>query len=75
VDAKCSLKNSIEQVIQTTWKVKNPLAGGNALPRFDEVAYSQVLNNTSTRLEEASSDDNSEPICAFTYLRMGQYLS
>lgn len=74
VDAKCSPEKLIKQVIQATRKARIPLAGENALPRFDEASYAQVLNNSSLRLEEDSPDDEIEPMCTFTYLRMSQDL-
>lgn len=73
-DAKCSPEKLIKQVIHATRKARIPLTGENALPRFDEAAYTQVLNNSSLRLEEDSPDDKVEPMYAFTYLRMSQDL-
>jgi beta-amylase len=73
-DAKCSPEKLIKQVIKATRKARIHLAGENALPRFDEAAYTQVLNNSCLRLEQDNPDDKIEPMCAFTYLRMSQHL-
>jgi beta-amylase len=61
-DAECSPETLVYQVIlATTRKARIPLAGENALPRFDEAAYTQILKNSSQ-------------MCAFTYLRMCEEL-
>lgn len=44
-----------------------PLAGENALPRFDDYAHEQILRAASLNLDD---DSGTEEMCAFTYLRM-----
>eukprot|EP01018_Ginkgo_biloba_P019871 Gb_08421 [translate_table: standard] len=73
-DAKCSPEMLIKQVVLATRKAGVPLAGENALPRFDESAHRQIINNASLRLEKDKGGDHVEPMCAFTYLRMSQHL-
>ncbi|KAH9307369.1 hypothetical protein KI387_035280, partial [Taxus chinensis] len=73
-DAQCSPEKLIKQVVLATRKAGVPLAGENALPRYDEDAHTQIVNNASLRLAEDGGNDMVEPMCAFTYLRMGPQL-
>eukprot|EP01018_Ginkgo_biloba_P019874 Gb_08413 [translate_table: standard] len=73
-DAKCSPEKLIKQVILATRKARVAFAGENALPRFDEAAHRQIINNSSLRLEEDVGDDKGEAMWAFTYLRMCEHL-
>ncbi|KAL4190971.1 hypothetical protein AMTRI_Chr07g27280 [Amborella trichopoda] len=62
-DAQCSPERLVHQVVLATREAKVPLAGENALPRYDEGALNQILNASSLEGSE-------EAMCAFTYLRM-----
>lgn len=73
-DAQCSPEKLIKQVVLATRKAGVPLAGENALPRYDEGAHNQILSNASLRLAEDGGNEMVEPMCAFTYLRMNPQL-
>jgi len=73
-DAQCSPEKLIKQVVLATRKAGVPLAGENALPRFDQDAYNQIMRNANLRLPEDGRNTTVEPMCAFTYLRMSQHL-
>ncbi|KAF9609806.1 hypothetical protein IFM89_018660 [Coptis chinensis] len=66
-DALCAPEKLVRQVALATRKVGVPLAGENALPRYDETAHEQILNASSLNLEEIEQENE---MCAFTYLRM-----
>lgn len=65
-DALCAPEKLVRQVSLATQKERVPLAGENALPRYDEYAHEQIVR--ASRLE-ANRD-----MCAFTYLRMNPHL-
>ncbi|KAM0013619.1 putative beta-amylase [Helianthus debilis subsp. tardiflorus] len=65
-DAQCAPEKLVQQVTLATREAQVPLAGENALPRYDDYAHEQILN-------AASLSDNDE-MCAFTYLRMNPEL-
>uniref|UniRef100_A0A0D6R2V7 Beta-amylase n=1 Tax=Araucaria cunninghamii TaxID=56994 RepID=A0A0D6R2V7_ARACU len=69
-EAQCSPEMLIKQVVLATRKAGVPLAGENALQRFDEGAHKQIINNSTLRLPEDGGNEKVEPMCAFTYLRM-----
>eukprot|EP01018_Ginkgo_biloba_P001405 Gb_28692 [translate_table: standard] len=73
-DAKCSPEKLISQVIVATRKAGVPLAGENALPRYDKSAHIQIISNSNLRLQEDLYDAQIEHMCAFTYLRMSPQL-
>lgn len=60
-DALCAPEKLVRQVSLATQKAQVPLAGENALPRYDEYAYEQIVR---TALEA------DRELCAFTFLRM-----
>ncbi|KAL4027875.1 hypothetical protein IC575_011065 [Cucumis melo] len=60
-DAQCSPEKLVRQVKLATQKAQVPLAGENALSRYDEYAYEQIVRA-------------SREMCAFTYLRMNTQL-
>ncbi|KAL5708680.1 beta-amylase [Ranunculus cassubicifolius] len=66
-DALCAPEKLVRQVALATRKVGVPLAGENALPRYDETAHDQILNASSLKLDEIGEESE---MCAFTYLRM-----
>lgn len=66
-DAQCAPEKLVRQVALATRKVGVPLAGENALPRYDETAHHQILNASSLKLNEIGEESE---MCAFTYLRM-----
>ncbi|KAJ7556073.1 hypothetical protein O6H91_05G067600 [Diphasiastrum complanatum] len=73
--ARCSPENLLKQVVLASKKAGVSLAGENALPRFDDPAFEQIV--TKSRLQvtkEDHSQGSSEPMCTFTYLRMSQSL-
>lgn len=65
-DALCAPEKLVRQVTLATQKTQVPLAGENALPRYDEYAHEQIVR--------ASSSEADVEMCAFTYLRMNPQL-
>ncbi|TXG72466.1 hypothetical protein EZV62_001045 [Acer yangbiense] len=65
-DALCAPEKLVKQVTLATQTAQVPLAGENALPRYDERAHEQIL--------QASSLNEDREMCAFTYLRMNPTL-
>lgn len=70
-DALCAPEKLVRQVAQATHKAQVPLAGENALPRYDEFAHEQILQ-ASSFVGEGDSEETE--MCAFTYLRMNPQL-
>ncbi|XWS53723.1 hypothetical protein CRYUN_Cryun10bG0025000 [Craigia yunnanensis] len=70
-DALCAPEKLVRQVALATAAAQVPLAGENALPRYDEYAHEQILQASSLNID-GSSDDRE--MCAFTYLRMNPSL-
>ncbi|KAM7466342.1 hypothetical protein LguiB_013904 [Lonicera macranthoides] len=70
-DALCKPEGLVRQVALAAREARVPLAGENALPRYDGYAHEQILRASTLEV-----DDNSEPseMCAFTYLRMNPQL-
>ncbi|GMH28394.1 hypothetical protein Nepgr_030237 [Nepenthes gracilis] len=66
-DALCAPEKLVKQVALATQQAKVPLAGENALPRYDEHAYEQILKASALTIDGDSGDGQ---MCAFTYLRM-----
>lgn len=66
-DAQCAPEKLVRQVALATQEAEVPLAGENALPRYDESAHEQILNASALNVDEKSGD---REMCAFTYLRM-----
>ncbi|KAL8162849.1 hypothetical protein V2J09_014338 [Rumex salicifolius] len=66
-EALCAPEKLVKQVIMATNQAQVPLAGENALPRYDENAHEQILNASSLNGGESQ-------MCAFTYLRMNPEL-
>ncbi|XP_073000629.1 beta-amylase 3, chloroplastic [Typha latifolia] len=66
VHANCSPELLVKQVKEATKAARAELAGENALERYDEFAYSQVLST--------SRGDSCIGLSAFTYLRMNKKL-
>ncbi|KAL9237734.1 hypothetical protein vseg_012248 [Gypsophila vaccaria] len=66
-DALCAPEKLVRQVALATQEAQVPLAGENALPRYDECAHEQILNASALNVDEKSGD---REMCAFTYLRM-----
>lgn len=64
-DALCAPEKLVRQVALATREAQVPLAGENALPRYDETAHEQILRASSLNIDGEESD-----MCAFTYLRM-----
>lgn len=71
-EAQCSPEGLIKQVVLAAKKAGVPVAGENALPRYDEDAYTQIVKNS--RLSYPGIEAAPEPMCAFTFLRMNQAL-
>ena len=70
-DALCAPEKLVRQVALATQKAQVPLAGENALPRYDEFAHEQILQASSLNIDGNSED---REMCAFTYLRMNPQL-
>lgn len=64
-DALCAPEKLVRQVALAAQKANVPLAGENALPRYDQYAHEQILKSSSINL-----DGKPMEMCAFTYLRM-----
>lgn len=71
-DALCAPEKLVKQVALATREAQVPLAGENALPRYDEFAHEQILQASSLNLDGDSGED--KEMCAFTYLRMNPHL-
>ncbi|KAJ4955969.1 hypothetical protein NE237_012752 [Protea cynaroides] len=75
-DALCAPEKLVRQVVLASREANVPLAGENALPRYDEYAHEQILHSSSLNLggdNEGKKGDEQE-MCAFTYLRMNPQL-
>lgn len=70
-DALCAPEKLVKQVALATQKAKVPLAGENALPRYDDYAHEQILQASSLNFDGNSGESE---MCAFTYLRMNPEL-
>ncbi|KAL5542461.1 hypothetical protein UlMin_010171 [Ulmus minor] len=70
-DAQCLPEKLVRQVALATQKAQVPLAGENALPRYDETAHDQILQAAAFNFEGSSGENQ---MCAFTYLRMNPHL-
>lgn len=66
-DAQCAPEKLVRQVALATQEARVPLAGENALPRYDDYAHEQILQASSLNIDDQSGD---REMCAFTYLRM-----
>lgn len=64
--ANSSPEGLVRQVKMATRSARTELAGENALERYDESAYGQVV--------ATSRSDSGNGLCAFTYLRMNKKL-
>lgn len=65
-NANCSPQGLVREVKMATRDARIELAGENALERYDESAYGQVL--------ETSRSDSGNGLSAFTYLRLNKNL-
>ncbi|KAL2653369.1 hypothetical protein R1flu_021497 [Riccia fluitans] len=73
--AACSPESLLRQVTVASRTAGVRLAGENALPRFDQSAYNQVVKKSRLRFNlNGDSNEEQEPMCAFTYLRMSESL-
>lgn len=70
-DAQCSPEKLVKQVALATQKAGVPLAGENALPRYDDYAHEQILQASALHIE---GNTEGKQMCAFTYLRMNPQL-
>ncbi|KAM2234537.1 hypothetical protein PS1_013004 [Malus domestica] len=70
-EAQCLPEKLVSQVAMATQKVNVPLAGENALPRYDDYAHEQILEASSLNVEGNAQGNQ---MCAFTYLRMNPHL-
>ncbi|XP_031482039.1 beta-amylase 1, chloroplastic-like [Nymphaea colorata] len=78
-EAQCSPEGVVRQVVLATREVGVPLAGENALPRFDESAHDQIVRSSSLRSfsgdgKAGRGEESRGAMCAFTYLRMTPHL-
>nr|WEV03866.1 beta-amylase 1 [Paeonia suffruticosa] len=71
-DALCAPEKLVKQVALATREAQVPLAGENALPRYDEFAHEQILKAASLNVGGSSNEERE--MCAFTYLRMNPQL-
>lgn len=70
-DALCAPEKLVRQVAMATKKAQVPLAGENALPRYDEYAHEQIIRASQLNVDDGQNDSK---MCAFTYLRMNPQL-
>ncbi|XP_039021256.1 beta-amylase 1, chloroplastic-like [Hibiscus syriacus] len=70
-DALCAPEKLVKQVAFATASAQVPLAGENAIPRYDEYAHEQILQASSLDVDGSTFD---REMCAFTYLRMNPSL-
>lgn len=70
-DALCAPEKLVRQVALATQKAHVPLAGENALPRYDDYAHEQILQAASMNFDGSNGEGE---MCAFTYLRMNPHL-
>ncbi|XP_043719572.1 beta-amylase 1, chloroplastic-like [Telopea speciosissima] len=75
-DAQCAPEKLVRQVALATREANVPLAGENALPRYDEYAHEQILHASSLNLGggDGGKKGEEQEMCAFTYLRMNPQL-
>ncbi|XP_073132203.1 beta-amylase 1, chloroplastic [Henckelia pumila] len=66
-DALCAPEKLVNQVALATIGAEVPLAGENALPRYDDYAHEQILQAAALNVE---GNSEGREMCAFTYLRM-----
>ncbi|XP_042509501.1 beta-amylase 1, chloroplastic-like [Macadamia integrifolia] len=71
-EAQCLPEKLVRQVALATREAKVPLAGENALPRYDDYAHEQILQASAMNL--GGDDGGEQEMCAFTYLRMNPHL-
>lgn len=70
-DALCAPEKLVRQVVLATHKAQVPLAGENALPRYDEYAHEQIIRASQMDVDDGGNSEDKESIMsAFTYLRM-----
>lgn len=72
--ALCSPEGLLKQVTLAARKASVPLAGENALPRFDEGAHHQIIRNSRLSDDDKPWEAAYEPMCSFTFLRMTEHL-
>jgi beta-amylase len=73
--ALCSPENLVRQVALATRKAGIPMAGENALPRFDSSAHEQIVRKSRLRInDKGDCNEEYEPMAAFTFLRMCESL-
>ncbi|KAF7837386.1 beta-amylase 1, chloroplastic-like [Senna tora] len=74
-DALCSPEKLVRQVVLATQKAQVPLAGENALPRYDDYAHEQIIRASQLNVDDGeNSVEKDSSMCAFTYLRMNPQL-
>nr|GMD72116.1 beta-amylase 1, chloroplastic [Ipomoea batatas] len=66
--AQCAPEKLVKQVVLATREARVPLAGENALPRFDGSALEQIVRAAAPNIGDGAK------MCAFTYLRMNPEL-
>ncbi|CAI0383192.1 unnamed protein product [Linum tenue] len=71
-DALCAPEKLVRQVALATKEAGAPLAGENALPRYDDYALEQIKEAAALNVGEKADED--DEMCAFTYLRMNPTL-
>jgi beta-amylase len=69
--ARCSPEGLYRQLVSAAVQAGTHLSGENALPRFDEAAFEQVVQKSRLRVEGVPYH---EPMSSFTFLRMSERL-
>ncbi|KAI6693777.1 hypothetical protein NL676_021487 [Syzygium grande] len=67
-DALCTPEKLVKQVALATREAEVPLAGENALQRYDDYGLEQILLSALLNIDGYPQEDRE--MCAFTYLRM-----
>lgn len=70
--ALCSPEGLLHQVVHAAKVAGVRVSGENALPRFDEGAFEQIVRKSRLQLDGDACLD--EPMTAFTFLRMSERL-
>ncbi|MCO5562740.1 hypothetical protein L7F22_016372 [Adiantum nelumboides] len=68
----CFPENLIRQAVLAARHTEVSVAGENTLPRFDESAHRQVIQNSRLSFHDDSHSVRQEPMCAFTFLRVSE---
>ncbi|KAJ4980595.1 hypothetical protein NE237_031432 [Protea cynaroides] len=72
-EAKCGPEELVQQVLSGGWRENIEVAGENALPRYDQMGYKQILKNARPNGVNKDGPPNLR-MAAVTYLRLSDDL-